>query len=175
MPLCSRCSSKWHLSSILKNRERPPKGVISLFTNFMSQSPIKFYRLLIVVKVANNYEPTIYNHIFLMAVIRNSANSVSNDRFGFISGRPSGSSRTNDGDLVGETLCCTSTGKSPSQKRKHGVMPFRIQRRVTPCFSVSVYRCAYSTSVAPISPMTTSLETVSSVRLRRVFCLSSGR
>ena len=36
------------------------------------------------VKVANNYEPTIYNHIFLMAVIRNSANSVSNDRFGFI-------------------------------------------------------------------------------------------
>ena len=34
------------------------------------------------VKVANNYEPTIYNHIFLMAVIRNSANSVSNDRFG---------------------------------------------------------------------------------------------
>ena len=34
------------------------------------------------VKVANNYEPTIYNHIFLMAVIRNSANSGSNDRFG---------------------------------------------------------------------------------------------
>ena len=34
------------------------------------------------IKVANNYEPTIYNHIFLMAVIRNSANSGSNDRFG---------------------------------------------------------------------------------------------
>ena len=48
----------------------------------MSQSPIKFYRLLIVAKEANNYEPTIYNRIFLMAVIRNSANSGSNDRFG---------------------------------------------------------------------------------------------
>ena len=42
-PLCITCSSKWHFSSILKNRERPPKGVISLFTNFMSQSRIGVY------------------------------------------------------------------------------------------------------------------------------------
>lgn len=27
----------------MKNRERPPKGVISLFTNFMSQFSIRVY------------------------------------------------------------------------------------------------------------------------------------
>ncbi|MBU9945625.1 hypothetical protein, partial [Leyella stercorea] len=71
--------------SILKNRERPPKGVISLFTNFMSQFRIGVYSFF-VVKLVNIYESSIYKAAFLMAVIRKSFLSFSNDRFGFIIG-----------------------------------------------------------------------------------------
>ena len=44
-------------------------GVISLFTNFMSQSRIGVYTFF-VVKLVNIYGSSIYNAVFLMAVIR---------------------------------------------------------------------------------------------------------
>ena len=63
--LC-RLGRSWHS---LRLRERPPKGVISLFTNFMSQFRIGVYTFF-VVKLVSIYESGIYKTIFLMAVIR---------------------------------------------------------------------------------------------------------
>ena len=66
----SRCSRKRICTSILKNRESPPNGVISLSTNFISQSIIKSCSFQTVVKLANIYELSIYRKAFLMADIR---------------------------------------------------------------------------------------------------------
>ncbi len=43
---------------------------------------------LVVAKLINNYESTIYKTIFLMAVIRNMSTDISNDRFGIKMERP---------------------------------------------------------------------------------------
>lgn len=69
-PHFSRCSRKRIYSSILKNRESPPNGIISLSTNFISQSIIKSCSFQTVVLLVNVCELAIYMESFLMAVIR---------------------------------------------------------------------------------------------------------
>lgn len=55
--------------SILKNRESPPNEVISLSTNFMSQSIIRSCSIQTALNYANIHEPTIFKQTSLMAII----------------------------------------------------------------------------------------------------------
>ena len=58
------------LMHLEEQRDRPPNGVISVSTNFISQSIIKSCSFQTVIKLANIYELSIYRKYFLMAVIR---------------------------------------------------------------------------------------------------------